>query len=168
MVDTLSENGLGTWGGNDAEKLLRVCHPIVMFLSVLTETGQKLLWMSDEDAINEDGNSRSFQNTQQVFMNALSLYTDNEYKVCGFAKPFEKDPFTGDLLSLTDFAAGMSQELCQYYLGRDIKVSHEKLKIVRWLCTASRFLKKVNLIFLKQDSTFSIGNMQLSAKDQSP
>lgn len=165
IADTLSKNDLGNWKGSEGEKLLRVCHPIAMFLALLTKEGQKFLWMSDKDAINEDGNDRSFENTQHVFIHALRMYTDNKYDIYGFAKPIDKDPFTYDLLSLTDFAAGAIQEVLQHRIkGRDIKINEEKSKIIRWLGTSSPFLKKVNLIFIKNGETISSGNVKLLAK----
>ncbi|GAB2192072.1 hypothetical protein MAH1_36810 [Sessilibacter sp. MAH1] len=52
IVSLFEQNGLGQWKGNEAEKLLRVCHPIALFLSILGENGHKLLWICDHDSIN--------------------------------------------------------------------------------------------------------------------
>lgn len=164
LVDLLSAHGLGAWGHSEAEKLLRVCHPIAMFLAVLTHSGQKFLWMSDRDAITEDGSERTFGNTQGVFLHALRMYTDNEYDICGFAKPFEKEPFTSDLLSLTDFAAGAIQDVLQHLKANDVKDSAGKRQIIKWLGTPSSFLEKVNLLFKMDGGTLVCGNVMLKAK----
>lgn len=165
LVDLLAANGLGKWGNNEAEKLLRVCHPIAMFLALLTHSGQKFLWMSDKDTITEDGNARNFANTQRVFVHALRVYTDNEYDIYGFAKPFEKDPFTSDLLSLADLAAGAVQDVLQIRLkAKGVGESPGRRKIIRWLGTPSLFLKKVNIVFMIDGKRMSCGSVLLSAK----
>jgi len=164
IVDLLSANDLGDWGPAEAEKLLRVCHAIAMFLALLTRTGQKFLWMSDRDAITEDGGRRSFDNTRQVFLRALRMYTDNEYEIYGFAKPFEKDPFTSDLLSLADFAAGAIQDVLQSLKTNDVGDKMGKRQIIRWLGTSSPFLSKLNLIFKMDEGKMVCGNVLLTAK----
>jgi hypothetical protein len=165
ITDILAKSHLGNWKSNEAEKLLRVCHPIAMFLALLTRQGQKFLWMSDQDSINSDGKEHNFENTRQVFVRVLRMYTDNEYDIYGFAKPFTHDPFTHDLLSLTDFAAGAIQEVLQNAVkGKPVNVNQGKEQIMRWLGTPSRFLKKVNLFFVKNGETFSVGNVKLTPK----
>jgi len=165
LVDLLSANDLGEWGHDEAEKLLRVCHAIAMFLALLTHSGQRFLWMSDKDAITEDGGERNFSNTQSVFVHALRMYTDNEYEIYGFAKPFEKEPFTSDLLSLADFAAGGIQDVLQIRLkAKDVKDSAGKRRIIRWLGSSSLFLSKVNLVFMMNGEAMTCANVVLSAK----
>lgn len=166
IVEKFQENNLGKWKGNEAEKLLRVCHPIALFLSVLGENGQKLLWICDHDSINEDGKERDFSHTQLVLGHTLEMYSDNQYEILGFAKPFEGDAGTSDLLSLTDFSAGAIQEVLQSEITKkDINVLEEKAKIVKWMGTESKFLKKVNLVFVKQDDgDWGVGPVELTAK----
>ncbi|MFY9561712.1 MAG: hypothetical protein WAQ52_15875 [Terriglobales bacterium] len=166
IVDLLSANDLGNWGPHEAEKLLRVCHAIAMFLALLTHSGQKFLWMSDRDAITEDGGVRTFENTQRVFLHALRMYTDNEYEICGFAKPFEKDPFTSDLLSLADFGAGAIQDVLQSLKAGDVKDNMGKRQIIRWLGTSSPFLSKLNLVFKMDGGKMICGNVLLKAKNR--
>jgi hypothetical protein len=166
LVTLLQNNDLGLWKGNEAEKLLRVCHPIAIFLSVLATNGQKLLWLCDHDSINSNGNSRDFTHTQKTLVKTLPIYSDNKYEILGFAKPFENDPGTSDLLSLTDFTAGAIQEVLQNELsGKNINVSDEKGKIIKWMGTDSQFLKKINFAFSKRDDgDWDISNVELSAK----
>jgi hypothetical protein len=165
IVDLLSSNNLGKWKPNEAEKLLRICHAIAMFLALLTHNGQKFLSMSDRDAITEDGGERTFENTQQVFLHALRMYTDNKYEVYGFAKPFDKEPFTSDLLSLADFAAGGIQDVLQSIKTDDVKDRMGKRQVIRWLGTASPFLNKVNLIFKMDAGNLICGKVLLKAKN---
>lgn len=166
IVTQLQENDLGKWKGNEAEKLLRVCHPIALFLSLLGENGHKLLWICDHDSINEDGKERDFSHTQLVLGYTLAMYSDNQYEILGFAKPFDSDAGTSDLLSLTDFSAGAIQEVLQSEITKkEINVSEEKAKIIKWMGTESKFLKKVNLVFVKQDDgDWGVGPVELTAK----
>jgi hypothetical protein len=166
IVALFQENNLGKWKGNEAEKLLRVCHPIALFLSILAESDQKLLWICDHDSINEEGKERDFSHTQSILGHILAMYSDNQYEILGFAKPFNGDAGTSDLLSLTDFSAGAIQEVLQSELTKkNIKVSDEKGKIVKWMGTDSKFLKKVNFVFVKKDDgDWGVGQVDLTAK----
>ncbi len=166
IVSFFKENDLGIWKGNEAEKLLRASVPISLFMSILATSGQKFLWLCDHDSINEDGNERDFSHTQKVLSHALAMYSDNLYEIYGFAKPFANDAGTSDLLSLTDFSAGAIQELLQSEMkGKDIQLSEEKGKILRWMGSESKFLKKINFVFTKRDDgDWDVGVVNLQAK----
>ncbi|KKN00156.1 hypothetical protein LCGC14_1140730 [marine sediment metagenome] len=166
IIELLKTNGLGQWKGNEAEKLLRICHPIGILLSVMGDDGKKIFWMCDHDSINAEGKERDFSHTQKVLFQASKMYSDNEYKIFGFAKPFNKDHGTSDLLSLTDFSAGAIQELLQSEItGKDINVTIEKEKIMKWMGTKSKFLKKANIVFTKKDDeTWGVGPVTITAK----
>ncbi len=166
IVNLLKDSDLGEWKGNEAEKVLRVCHAISIFMSVLAYTDQKFLWLCDKDSINEDGNSRDFSHTQHILGHCLSMYSDNLYEIYGFAKPFEKDAGTTDLLSITDFSAGIIQEVLQEKIkGKKINVSDEKEKLLKWMGTNSSFLTKLNLVFMKQGKEeWGVGMVDLQVK----
>lgn len=166
LVEQLSNHGFSGWKGKDAEKLLRVLHPLCMFLSLLGHQGQKTLWLCDNDAINEDGNERSFEDTQKIYGNILKMYCDYEFEILGFAKPFKDDPLTSDLLSVTDFAAGTIQDILQSHVKKkDYKGNDSKIKLVKWMAKESRFLTKINLVITKQDdSNWGCGIVQLGEK----
>jgi len=166
ILKLFREADMGEWKGNEAEKVLRVCHAIAIFMSVLAYEDQKFLWLCDKDAINEDGKIRDFSHTQKILVHCLSMYSDNLYEIYGFAKPFETDAGTTDLLSITDFSAGIIQEILQGELkGKDIQLSEEKSKLVRWMGTESTFLTKLNLVFTKQgQEKWGVGTVVLQAK----
>lgn len=150
LIETLKENGFGLWGSQIAEKLFRVLHPIAIILATLTQTGQKFLWMGDHDAISEDGIERNFSNTQNIFMHVLNMYTDNEYEISGFAKPFDENHLLGDLLSLTDIAAGATQDiLADTYGGSEPESSEMKKNIQAWLGRDGVSLRKFNVMIRK-------------------
>lgn len=165
-IELFKENALGEWKGNEAEKVLLVCHSIAVFMSILATNGQKFLWLCDHDSINEEGNKRAFSHTQEILGHSLAMYSDNIYEIYSFAKPFDKDAGTNDLLSLTDFSAGIIQEILQSELkNKDIKLSEEKVKLVKWMGSESNFLTKVNLVFTKQDDgEWGVGTVDLKAK----
>ena len=162
----LQSNNLGEWKGKEAEKLLRVCHIIAVFMSILAKSKQKFLWLCDHDAINNDGKKRDFSHTQLILSHCLAMYSNNSYDIYGFAKPFEQDAGTSDLLSLADFAAGVTQEILQSELKlKKIEFSEEKSKIAKWMGTESNFLQKVNLVFLMQpDGEWGVGTVDIQAK----
>lgn len=166
IATLLKENDLGDWKGKDAEKVIRVCIPLAIIMSVTAYNGQKFLWLCDNDSINQDGKKRDFSNTQNILNNVLNMYSDNEYEIYGFAKPFERDAGTNDLLSLTDFAAGTIHDILQSEIkNKAINLSDEKIKLVKWMASESRFLIKVNLVITKQDDgDLEVGKVQLTPK----
>lgn len=166
IIELLNSYELGEWKGQVAEKLLRVCHAIGVLMSLVAYPEQKLLWLCDYDSINDDGKRRDFSHTQKVLGHCLAMYSDNNYQKYGFAKPFKHDPGTTDLLSVTDFSAGIIQEILQSELkSKDIQFSDEKAKLARWMGTDSDFLTKINLVFTKQeDGDWGVGTVDITAK----
>lgn len=166
ITELLHKNNLGEWKGKEAEKLLRVCHIIAVFMSILAKPKQKFLWLCDHDAINTDGKRRDYSHTQLVLSHCLAMYSNNSYDIYGFAKPFEQDAGTSDLLSLSDFAAGVTQEILQSKLKlKNVEFSEEKAKLAKWMGTESNYLQKVNLVFLMQpDGEWGVGIVDIQAK----
>jgi hypothetical protein len=166
IIELLNRNGLGEWKGKEAEKLLRVCHAIGVFMSLVAYPDQKFIWLCDNDSINENGKLRDFSHTQKVLGHCLAMYSDNKYQTYGFAKPLKNDSGTTDLLSVTDFSAGIIQEILQSEIKlKDVQFSEEKAKLAKWMGTESNFLTKVNLIFTKQDGgDWGVGSVDIQAK----
>lgn len=166
IIETFRKNELGEWKGKESEKALRVCHAISIFMSLVAFSGQKVLWLCDHDSINVDGKRRDFSHTQNIFRHCLTMYSDNLYEIYGFAKPFEKDAGTTDLLSLADFSAGIIQEILQREVAKkDIQLSDEKATLAKWMGTDSSFLNKTNLVFIQQDDgNWDVGSVYIQAK----
>lgn len=159
----LKENELGEWEGEAIEKVLRICHPIALFLAVLSKPGQKLLWMSDHDVINEDGKNRDFSHTQKIFLRVLRIYTENDYDIYGFAKPFDKSAMTADLLSLTDLSAGAFQDLLKgHYERNTMDVSEQKAEVIRWMGREGLSLRKFHFIVLPDGNSWSYGRVHVN------
>ena len=163
IVELFRNNDLGEWKRHESEKVLRICHAISVFMSLVAYPNQNILWLCDHDSINIDGNKRDFTHTQKIFYHCLAMYSDNRYEIYGFAKPFKRDAGTTDLLSLSDFSAGIIQEILQCKLmKKDINLSNEKAKLAKWMGTESRFLTKVNLVFQEQeDKDFGAGTVDI-------
>lgn len=160
------EDKLGVWKPKEAEKLLRVCHAIGVFMSLIAHPEQKFMWLCDNDSINEDGKLRDFTHTQHVLGHCLSMYSENIYGVYGFAKPFDGDSETTDLLSVTDFSSGIIQEILQFKLkGKDLDLSKEKLKLAKWMGSESECLTKLNLYISKDKmGNFEVGTVDIRTK----
>jgi len=166
-IQYLQDHDLGMWKGQEAEKLLRVCHPLAMFMSMLSSDNQSFIWICDHDSINVDGKFRDFTHTQKIFCHVLNMYSDVRYKTYGFAKRFNDDSTTTDLLSLTDFSAGVIQEFLQEeLLGKQTNPSTEKVALIEWLARKSNFLKKYNFIIRKSNErdSWDVGTLDLSEK----
>lgn len=150
IVKHLADGGYGKWSGQDAEKVMRVCHLIAIFSALLTKDKQSLLWYCDNDTINSGINNRSFSDTQKIFNNTLSLYCSHSFHILGFAKPFEDSSHLDDLLSISDFAAGITQDLLQSHKtgideipGRDGEGG--KVELLKWIARKSRYLSKITI-----------------------
>lgn len=144
LSSQLAAHGLGQWSGYAAEKVLRVCHIIGLLASHLTSDQQRLLWYCDNDEINADGLDRDFSDTQQIFVKVISLYVKHGFEILGFGKSFEGKSHLDDLLSITDLAAGVVQDLLQNFrTGENIPGGDEKIALMRWIATPARFLSKI-------------------------
>lgn len=146
IEETLSAMGLGRWKTGAGEKVLRVCHSLAIFVSLLTRADQPLFWYCDNDAINETGIERSFEDTQTILRGALGMYTERRSGLIGVAKSFEGKSCLDDLLSVPDFAAGVVQDLLAgHETGRDIAGGSEKVQIMQWIARESPFLSKITI-----------------------
>lgn len=139
--------GLGQWKGAVAEKALRVCHSIALFVALTTRENQRLLWYCDNDAINENTLNRSFANTQQIFAHILSMYSKHKFDLVGFGKSFDRKSHLDDLLSIPDFAAGVVQDLLKAHkTGEDnIPGGDGKVALLKWIAKQGKFLSKVTV-----------------------
>ncbi len=167
MVEQLLSNSLGTWDGHAAEKMLRVCHMLAVFTALLTTDKQRLLWYSDNDRINEDGTDRKFSDTQMIFQRVLNMYMTHGLEVLGFGKSFEDKSHLDDLLSVPDLAAGVIQDLLQAQrTGKDIPGGDEKIKVMKWVASPSKFLSKITVqIARTDDGGIGTGIVDISPAD---
>ena len=147
MEQQLAAMGLGTWKGAVAEKVLRVCHSIAIFTALTTRENQRLLWYCDNDAINEDAQDRRFEDTQSIMVRALGMYCRHKFELVGFGKSFDDKSHLDDLLSITDFAAGVVQDLLQAHkTGNDnVPGGDEKAALIKWMAKQGKFLSKITI-----------------------
>lgn len=143
----LVKMGLGEWKGEIAEKVLRVCHAIAIFTSLTTSESQRLLWHCDNDAINQESKKRGFKETQEIFGRTLGMYCKHRFDLIGLAKSMDDKSHLDDLLSITDFAAGIVQDLLQAHAtgNDDVPGGEEKIQLMRWIATQGKFLSKITI-----------------------
>ena len=107
IVEVLESEGFGGRKPAVNEKLLRVIHILAFFVGLFTRDGQKVFWMTDNDAISET--EEMHMNTLSLLQRVLTLYTKDgvEFPVLGGALPFADDQLgIRDMLSATDVVAG--------------------------------------------------------------
>ena len=167
IAETLEKEGLGRWKPRSAEKLLRVVHVISYFVALLSKDGQKVFWMTDNDAIapNEDKHRALLRVLQRV----LRVYTGKSFAHIGGATPFERDGvgFT-DFLSSTDIAAGAVE---QYFTRRDADSDEVLVKdgadtVLKWLCHDGIGLKKLNVLIEKKDDGVMASEIVFSEREE--
>lgn len=164
MEEQLFAMGLGRWRGTTAEKVLRVCHVVAIFVALLTKAGQHVFWYCDSDAINETARERGFPQMQKIFLHALAMYSKHQLGTMGFGKSFEHKSYLDDLLSVTDFAAGIVQDLLTAEETRkDIDGGNEKILLLNWLAAKSEFLSKIPVqISLLPSGEFGCGLIDIT------
>lgn len=162
IAEHLDSAGLGNWKPQVAEKLVRVVHSVAFLIGLLAESGQKIFWMTDNDAI--CSNEGVHKQALELLARAVAIYTDEgcNFPVFGGAAPFkERDLGHLDLLSLTDITASS----IEHYLSRrdemgpddaDVKLGSEQ--VLQWLAHDGISLSKMTIIIRPQEE----GGMQVS------
>jgi hypothetical protein len=82
IAQTLKSAGLGERKQHVNEKLLRVVHMAAFLTGLLAHDGQKILWMTDHDAI--CANREMHDTTLRLFQRVLSLYTAKQHTFIPF------------------------------------------------------------------------------------
>ncbi|HDS1059330.1 hypothetical protein [Pseudomonas putida] len=134
---------LGNWKFETAEKALRICHAIAFFASLTTHSNQRLLWYCDNDPVNE--NTNFFNDTKKILNYTAGFYLKHSFEILGFAKSFEGKSHLDDLLSISDFAAGVIQDLMTGHYSKDGQITEKKVPLVKWLTQRSKFLTKITI-----------------------
>lgn len=159
LSELLLHEGLGNWKPQVAEKLLRVVHLTAYLAALLAHNGQKILWMSDHDAICP--NEKMHKDALSLFGRVLEVYKRSgaDFPIVGGAMPFaERSVEMMDLLSAADVVAG---SLGEYLTKRD-SMAHEEImvkegirEVLRWLTRDGLCLKKATF-FLRRNVTGAI------------
>jgi hypothetical protein len=159
----LKANNLGTWKPKVAEKLMRITHIAAYLTNLLAEENQKILWMTDSDAI--ASTSSQLNDLIKVFDRVLLLYGEKPYPLVGGAIPFkERSIKMLDLLSCSDIAAG---SLEHYFTRKEkmkdsLTVKEGANSVLDWLGRDGIGLKKKTIIIeaAEKPGTVNYGDVQ--------
>lgn len=150
----LMEQDLGVWKPSVAEKMIRIIHIVCYWISVLSINGQKILWMTDDDAI--AANERKKEALGRLFAGILAIYTENKYQVLGYAGPFNdstRERNLNDLLSFPDLSAGAVESLfTAKCLTPDPQVKEGTNTVLEWLTYQGIGLKKHTMLVEVKDN----------------
>ena len=172
----LETHGFGRRKPKVAEKLLRVVDTAAFLTALLAHDGQKIFWMTDNDAIVEaKRSSNPHEGVLKLFQHMLEIYkrSDLEFTLVGGAAPFvDGTEMFGDLLSATDVCAG---SLCQYMTQKAVAPDGEENvkagcdEVLRWLTKDGIGLKKMTIAIHADtsgpDGAFRSSMVELSLKD---
>jgi hypothetical protein len=169
LSHTLSEVGLGVWKPPVAEKMIRIIHIVCYWISVLSVNGQKIFWMTDDDAIT--ANEDKVEALGRLFASILTIYTANKYPVLGYAKPFSdsnKACNLNDLLSVPDLAAGAVESLFTIKrLKREPEVKEGTNTVLEWLAHQGIGLKKhAMLVEVRDDGQLHTAMLEFKVIDE--
>ncbi|MBS0426652.1 MAG: hypothetical protein JSR41_05110 [Proteobacteria bacterium] len=157
---TLAELGFGRWKKGAGEKVLRVAHTFAIFASLLVRPDQPIIWYCDNDAINDNGQERKFEDTQRLFARALQMYSAERSAELRCGKSLAEKSFLDDFLSIPDLAAGVIQDLLAGHLtGEDLAGGDEKVHVIKWLAAESSFLSKITIQILRRGDEILTGKV---------
>jgi hypothetical protein len=146
----LETEGLGSWKKKISEKILRILNIIGYFCALLSQEGQNLFWMTDNDEIVP--NEEKSKAVLSLWEGVLQNYAPQKYKHIGATRPeiYEDSNHKNqllDLLSITDLIAGSIEH---YYTRNDkmelLEIKDDVNKILVWLSEQGISLKKLALI----------------------
>ncbi len=147
------------------EKALRVTHMAAFLAGLLAHDGQKIFWMTDNDAISEG--ERGASETLSLFARALELYTRKgvSFELVGGGTTFAKrHTDTLDLLSAADIVCGA---LSDYLTKRenvpepDIKVKEGSDRVLQWMPLSGVGLSKLVLVMRPDHGGIRIGSLRM-------
>ncbi|ELV8755246.1 hypothetical protein QNE93_004161 [Vibrio vulnificus] len=168
VVQQLEQAGLGVWKPKVAEKLLRITHIAAYLAGLLANSEQKLLWMTDSDAI--ASTDKQLDLLLKTFDRILPMYTQEPFKLLGGAIPFkERSVKMLDLLSCTDIAAGS----IEHYFTRkarmqdSLTIKEEANLVLEWLGRDGLGLKKKTIMIQpgEEPNTVVFGEVKFEPED---
>jgi hypothetical protein len=136
---------------------------------LLAHDGQKILWMTDHDAI--CANREMHDTTLRLFQRVLSLYTAKQhtFPLLGGALPFpERSVEMLDLLSVTDIVAGALDQLLTQTDSVDpaeIKLKPGCERVLEWLAHDGIGLKKMNVILRLGNGTINGSTLEFGLEN---
>ncbi len=143
LAQHIREEGLGEWKPHTVERMLIILHVISYFTVLLSKSGMKLFWMTDNDKIAP--NEVYFQHCGRLLLRILPIYDDIKFKVVGTALPFKQKTLEFlDPLSCTDIIAGCMEN---YFtrtnaMGEEVTVKERVNDVLLWLTDHGVALKK--------------------------
>jgi hypothetical protein len=151
LQEALAKIGMSYLKPAVAEKLFRVTHYLSFLITLLSKEGQKVFWMTDNDAI--AANTERFKDALSYFSRVLGHYSQKKYALVGGAVPFEeKDSSFLDLLSIPDLVGGAVENyLTNKSRGGEgeFSVKPGSEVILKWLANQGISLKKHTMIIRK-------------------
>jgi hypothetical protein len=151
LTQLLSDQGFGSWKPAVAEKVLRVTHLAAYLIALLSRDGQKVVWMTDHDAIAPS--EPSFMATLRLFSQLLSHYCPHSPSALGGAFPIEEGTGTYvDLLSAPDLVAGaVEQYFTRARENSELAPSESAQSVLRWLSGQGIALKRHVMMIRRED-----------------
>ena len=171
LAEMLQAEGVGEWKPVVTEKLLRITHTAGFLTTLLARNGQKVFWMTDNDAV--CANEEQHLGALRMFERATRIYRrpNQEFPTIGGATPFDpKSLDTLDILSACDVTASS----LEHYLTRKDHLSKSDLlvkggvdSVLPWLANDGIGLKKMALILNQRpDGQIEYGTLDFTPVNQ--
>ncbi len=165
----LNEAGMSYLKLSVAEKLFRIVHCSSYLTALLTREGQKVFWMTDNDAIAET--PARHNDTLALFNRLLCYYSKHKFKLVGGATPFaEKSAEFLDLLSVPDLVGGAVESYMtnRQKSGDKMMISEGVNLITEWLSHQGVSMKKHTMLIEPHEDGIKCGVLNFYEKFPNP
>lgn len=171
LAEMLQTEDVGEWKPVVTEKLLRITHMAAFLTTLLARNGQKIFWMTDNDAV--CANEEQHMGALKMFERATRIYRrpNQDFPIIGGARPFNpKSLDTLDVLSACDVTASS----LEHYLTRKDQMTEDELlvkggvdSVLPWLGTDGIGLKKIAFIMSQRaDGQIEFGTINFTPTNQ--
>lgn len=158
LREALREVGLDYLKLPIAEKMLRIVHCMSYLTALLSREGQRIFWMTDNDAI--AATPSKHKDTLALYDRLLRFYSKHDFELVGGATPFvDKSAEYLDLLSVPDIVGGAIESFMtgKKKMGDEHSVSAGVNTITEWLAHQGVSLKKYSIMLQAEDGEYRCG-----------
>jgi hypothetical protein len=164
LLGILVDGGYPNWKPHIARKLMEVVAVKSYFAQRLLSMRNRYIWVSDRDAINDEGNER-FVFVGKLLENFIDIL-GVQCKDAAIATNQVNDDqsgFYGDMLAITDLVSGAATELLDQPIGDD-KMKVSTVQTLQWFDESSPSLTKLHFNVSPEGDKNSISIIRVDKK----
>lgn len=164
VKDNFEAAGISGYSDSVLEDLIIKVHILAYLISISSNSGQRIFWMTDHDEI--ASNKKQIASLIEFIQIAVGMYLKGKRLLdLGFALPFsDEGKRLYDLLSIPDIAAGAVEfALKQSQISKDIHANTATNEVLKWLSYHGVGMKKYVVEFQQEDDQLSACGIEFNA-----